>query len=97
MMQQNVQRPPPPQSSLNTNQQTQTSSASAASNNSLKIFLYTLVTISVLVVFYALYKHWVRKYGYFPWLELIDLIGPYEWAGLGIALALGLSVLGAGW
>ena len=98
MMQQNVQRPTPPtpSSQSNTNLQNQTSSTMNTSS-SLKIFKYTLITIFVLVVFYVLYKHWVRKYGYFPWLEIIDWIGPYEWAGLGIAFALGLSVLGAGW
>lgn len=68
-----------------------------SSSSSTKVFLYTLLIIVLLVLFYFWYNWLVDRYGYFPGLEMIDWVSPYEWASLGIALALGLSVFGAGW
>lgn len=68
-----------------------------SSSSSTKVFLYTLLVIVLLVLFYFWYSWLVDRYGYFPGLEMIDWVSPYEWASLGIALALGLSVFGAGW
>lgn len=34
-------------------------------------------------------------YGY--WFDLFKQINPYIWAGLGTAIAIGISVLGAAW
>jgi hypothetical protein len=67
------------------------------SSSNTKAFKYTLVTILVIVLLYFWYSWLVDRYGYFPGLEMIDWVSPYEWASLGIALALGLSVVGAGW
>lgn len=62
------------------------------------IFKYTLLLIFLVVILYLFYNWFLREdsdltYG----LEIINWIGPYEWAGMGIAAALGLSVIGAGW
>lgn len=61
------------------------------------VFKYLLLLILLTVIVLIWYKWLVHHYGYFPGLEMIDWVGPYEWAGLGIAMALGLSVIGAGW
>ena len=66
--------------------------------SSANIFKYTLLIIFLLVLLYLFYNWFLREdsrdaYG----LEVINWIGPYEWAGMGIAAALGLSVIGAGW
>lgn len=52
----------------------------------------------VLILILLVYWYNTKDYDAFlPGLEVIDWISPYEWAGLGVALALGLSVIGAGW
>lgn len=71
--------------------------SSASASSTTKAFKYTLITFLLLVLLYFWYSWLVDRYGYFPGLEMIDWVSPYEWASLGIALALGLSVLGAGW
>ena len=76
---------------------TPSSSSSSSSSSNTKAFKYTLITLLILVLLYFWYSWLVNRYGYFPGLEIIDWVSPFEWASLGIAMALGLSVLGAGW
>jgi hypothetical protein len=67
--------------------------ASTSKSPSLYILKYTLFILLVLLLIYFWYE-WHG--GRFPGLEMIDWVSPSEWAGLGVAAALGLSVLGAG-
>lgn len=70
-------------------------SPSPSSSNIFKYTLLTILGIVLLLIFYNwfLREDVTRTVG----LEMIDWIGPYEWAGMGVALAFGLSVIGAGW
>lgn len=79
------------------NQQSRVSQSSQ-SYSSTKIFKYTLLAIFLLVLLYLFYNWFLREdTSKTVGLEIIDWVGPYEWAALGIAAALGLSVIGAGW
>ena len=68
--------------------------APSRSSSSFSAFKYTFIIILVLLALFFWYQ-WHG--GRFPGMEMIDWVSPYEWAGLGVALALGLSVVGAGW
>lgn len=71
--------------------------APSPTTSNTKAFAYTLLTLFLLTLLYFWYLWLVDRYGYFPGFEIIDWVSPYEWASMGIALALGLSVFGAGW
>lgn len=75
-------------------QQTNTASSLFRSSKFIGTIFLTLLIIAFLV--------WIRWHrtenGDLPGLDrLINSLSPYEWAGLGVAAALGLSVVGAGW
>ena len=73
------------------------SSSSTSPSSSFKAFKYTLFLLFLVALLYVWYRWIIYKYGEFPGLGIIDWVSPYVWASLGISLALGLSVFGAGW
>ncbi len=78
--------------------QTAPPKASPSQNFSSSKFIKIVVFLIFLTVF-LIWVWWRRNYrGEWPTMEtIVTFFSPAEWTALGVAAALGLSVIGAGW
>lgn len=76
-------------------QQQQTTASSLFKSSK---FIGTIFFVLLIIAFLIWFRWHRSEAGELPGLDrLINSLSPYEWAGFGVAAALGLSVVGAGW